>query len=95
MADKVTSSLAEAKVLVMEGMKGDTGYSPTVSVQDITEPIHGGTKVIGHTVTITDATEARGINTGNVSANTGDGSKLHPNAAGHELMFHEARKHLV
>lgn len=108
MADKITSSLAEAKILVMKGQAGfspqieikvidgghqirittkisDTQYrtdvfnimdgapgepgiqgepgtpgapgvSPTVSVQDIAESLPGGgTKIIGHTVTITDA----------------------------------------
>ena len=108
MADKVTTSLAEAKILVMKGQAGyspqievtdiegghqirittkisDTQYradvfnvmdgeqgepgspgapgtpgapgvSPTVSVQDITESLPGGgTKIIGHMVTITDA----------------------------------------
>lgn len=36
MADQVTTSLAEAKVLVMQGLKGDTGYSPQIEVLDIT-----------------------------------------------------------
>lgn len=78
MADKVTSSLAEAKVLVMQGMKGDTGYSPTVSVQDITEPIPGGTKVIGHTVTITDATGAHSFNVMNGEDGEGGGGSYNP-----------------
>lgn len=112
MADKVTTSLAEAKILVMKGQAGyspqievtdiegghqirittkisDTqfredvfnvmdgeqgepgspgapgtpGVSPTVSVQDITESLPGGgTKIIGHTVTITDAAGAHTFN---------------------------------
>jgi len=31
MADQITTSLAEAKILVMEGMKGEDGKSPRVS----------------------------------------------------------------
>ena len=65
MADQVTTSLAEAKVLVMQGQKGDPGvpgtagadgFSPTVEVQDIVQSLPGGgTEVIGHKVIITDA----------------------------------------
>lgn len=42
---ELTMSLDEAKILVMRGMKGEDGYSPTVTVTDITG---------GHRVTITD-----------------------------------------
>ena len=49
MADKVTTSLAEAKILVMQGMKGDTGYSPQIEVKDIDG---------GHQIRITTKTSA-------------------------------------
>jgi len=44
MADKITSSLAEAKILVMEGQ---AGYSPQITIEDIQG---------GHRVTITSKT---------------------------------------
>ena len=68
MSDQVTTSLAQAKVLVMEGQKGDTGpqgpqgvqgpkgedgVSPTVTITEITR---------GHRVKITDAEHPNGQN---------------------------------
>ena len=36
MADQITASLAEAKVLVMQGQKGNSGFSPQIEIRDIT-----------------------------------------------------------
>ncbi len=125
MADQITTSLAEAKILVMEGKAGYSpqievrdvtsghqirittkisstqyqtdvfnvmdgkdgepgspgapGFSPTVSVQDIAEPLPGGgAKVIGHTVTITDAAGAHTFNVMNGEDGDGGGGSYDP-----------------
>lgn len=60
MPDQVTTSLEQAKILVMEGQKGDPGedgFSPAVTFEPVT--VDGRT---GNKMTVTDKTHPQGQN---------------------------------
>lgn len=75
MTDQITTSLAEAKVLVMHGMRGEDGepgpggISPTVSFEQIT--VDGRT---GNRMTVTDAEHPSGQSINILNGKDGEGS---------------------